>query len=157
MRITIRRGHIAVAAAAALLAGAGVHVLATRTDVDAACIPTQDPRCPVPTNPANDVCGPTIPVDGGTVCGHDARAGVLPEMVANAEAFASCLGEQGVIPPPVVVHDPVSITFVYAPGVVPAPTALQYCHLNAVHVPCASCNLLTGPPPNEPARSSGTS
>lgn len=76
----------------------------------------------------------TVAVDGGTLCRSEARVGVTPDMVANAQAFAACLGTQGVTPP-VVLHDPLSITFTYAPGVIPSTAALNYCHANAPRIP----------------------
>lgn len=134
--IRLSRGHVVALAAVASLTGFGVHTITTRaqTAPTNVCVPSaSSPSCPPPTVNA-PACGPAVPMDGTQACTHDARVGVTPEMVTNAQSFASCLGTQGVTPP-AVVHDPYSITFVYAPGVVPSAGALAYCHANAVRVP----------------------
>lgn len=131
--IRLRRGHVAALAALAIAGGFAVqHTVTTKAaSLNQVCQTATGANCPVPTSPA---CGPAVPMDGTQVCTHDARVGVTPEMVTNAQSFAGCLGTQGVTPP-AVVHDPYSITFVYAPGVVPSAGALAYCHANAVRIP----------------------
>ncbi len=131
--IRLRRSHVAaLAALAAVSAFTLQHTVTAKADpVQGVCQLATGANCPKPTPPA---CGPAVPMDGTQVCTHDARVGVTPEMVTNAQAFASCLGTQGVTPP-AVIHDPYSITFLYAPGVVPSAGALAYCHANAPRIP----------------------
>lgn len=141
MNTRLRRSHWAALAVLAAVTAAGVHAIGTHAQVSV-------------TPPVNK-CGPTIPQDGGAVCTNQARAGVTPLMVANAESFAECLGTQGVTPP-VVLHDPISITFLYAPGVVPSSAALSYCHTFAVRVPIKPITppqLAAQPAPTLPAGS----
>lgn len=125
-----RRGLLAALAVCVVGSAFAAHTITTRAaDPDQACQLALGSNCPKAPND----CSPAVPMDGTTVCTHDARVGVNAVMVANANAFASCLGTHGVTPP-VVVHDPYSITFIYAPGVVPPSGTVAYCRVNAVRL-----------------------
>jgi hypothetical protein len=128
-RIVIRI-CLGIGAVAAVSGIAAAHTLGTRAQVN-----------------TSNTCSPRIPVDQGQVCANNARVGVTPLMVANAESFAACIGTQGATPP-IVLHDPISITFLYPPGVVPNAAAISYCHTHALVLKPAP----QPPPPPAPVR-----